>query len=150
MNLLLQINKKFIIYLLLILSIFTTWLIYTKTYTYNEKLNTELNKISKYDITNPKFTINNNKNDIIISANEGNFINETKILLKNKVSFKSNKFTIKSSEVFFDKSQQTAYTNNDSIFSSSGTKIMSEGFAIKDSGNKIIFNGKTSLKLSND
>ena len=123
---------------------------FIKTNNISQDMKKEINKISKYDITNPKFTIDNNKSNIVISANEGNFVNETKILLKNKVNFKSNKFTIKSSEVFFDKIQQTAHTNHESFFYSDGTKIRSEGFELKDGGNKIIFNGKTSLKLTND
>ncbi len=101
-----------------------------------------------YDIIDPKFTINNKKEKISISANEGNFIDENKILLKNNVTFKSKKFQIESSEVFFDKLQETAFSNKNSKFVSNNTIINSKGFEIKNKGDTIQFNGKTKITLS--
>lgn len=148
MNFLLQINKKIIIFVLAILILYSVWLLIIKPNLYKKNISKQNDYISNFDILNPKFTIDNNENSITISANEGNFINENKILLKNKVSFVSKKFKIESSEVFFDKTKQTAHTKSGSIFSAEGTNIISEGFEIKEGGNKIIFSGKTTLNIS--
>ena len=102
----------------------------------------------EYDILKPKFTISNNNSNILITANNGNFIGENNILLKNNVLFKSKEFKIYSSEVLFNKSKQTANSKSDSTFFSKGTKIKSEGFNIIENGNLIKFNGKTILTLS--
>lgn len=126
----------------------TIWILFLQPKFSYKELNIDSNKKFTYDIINPKFTIDNDKNNIIIKANEGNFINENKILLKNEVNFLSNKFRIESSEVFFDKKNQTAYSKNNSTFSSKKTEISSKGFEIKDAGNKIIFNGKTIIKIN--
>ena len=101
----------------------------------------------KFDITNPSFTINNAKEKIFISANNGNFLNKNKILLKNNVFFKSSNFTLHSDEVTYDKKKQTAVSKSTSKFESKGTEIISEGFSITEKGDIILFNGKTSLIL---
>tara|TARA_Y100001970_G_scaffold284850_1_gene403118 strand:- start:3405 stop:3794 length:390 start_codon:yes stop_codon:yes gene_type:complete len=101
-----------------------------------------------YDIIDPKFTINNNKEKISIRANEGNFIDENNVLLKNNVTFKSKKFKIESSEVFFDKLHETAFSNKNSKFFSNNTIIDSKGFEIKNKGDTIQFNGKTKIILN--
>lgn len=101
-----------------------------------------------YDILKPKFTINNEKNKIVVTANKGDFLNDNEILLKNKVLFVSKKFKIYSDKVLFNKNDQTASSENESIFLSEGTKIISKGFDIIEEGNIIQFNGKTSLTLS--
>ena len=126
----------------------TIWILFLQPKFSYKELTIDSNKKFTYDIINPKFTIDNDKNNIIIKANEGNFIDENKILLKNEVNFISKKFKIESSEVFFDKKNQTAYSKNNSIFSSKKTEISSKGFEIKDAGNKIIFNGKTIIKIN--
>ena len=100
---------------------------------------------SEYDIIKPKFSINSESQKIAVTANEGNFISENKILLKKDVIFKSKKFKIMSDEVVFDKQNLTASSTQKSKFFSKKTSIVSNGFEIFDNGNKINFNGKTIL-----
>ena len=108
----------------------------------------ELSIDPKFDIINPNFTINNEKEKIIVTANNGNFLNNNQILLKNNVFFKSSNFQIFSDEVLFNKKDQTAVSTSNSIFTSEGTEINSQGFSIVEQGNIILFNGKTSLVLT--
>ena len=103
---------------------------------------------SSYDIIKPRFTINNENQNISITANQGNFVNKDQVLLKDNVLFESNKFKIFTEEVLFNKKNQTAKSYNDSLFISDGTKIKAEGFDIIEKGNIIQFNGKTSIILS--
>ena len=105
---------------------------------------------SNYDILNPNFVMNNQKEQINITAKEGDFINEDEILLKKNVVFESDNFTILSNQVLFNKTKQTATSNQQSTFFSDKTEIQSEGFEILDDGEKIIFEGKTTLTLKND
>ena len=102
---------------------------------------------NSFDILNPKFTINNANEIITIQAEKGNFLNKNNIVLENNVVFKSDKFKIYSSKVFFDKKNQTAYSKKNSTFISEGTTIESKGFEITDKGNTIQFNGKTKIML---
>ena len=100
---------------------------------------------SESDIIKPKFTINSASQKIAVTAKEGNFISENKILLKKNVMFKSKKFKIFSDNVIFDKKNLTASSLKKSIFISKKTSIESNGFEIVDNGNKINFNGNTVL-----
>ena len=102
---------------------------------------------SEIDIINPKFTINSKKDKITVSAKEGHFINDNKILLKHNVKFFSENFEIESDDVIFDKKNFTASSNESSKFISKKTIISSKGFEITDSGNKINFNGKSKIIL---
>ena len=113
-------------------------------------LNNQITKFdtSNSDITKPKFTINSEDQKISISANEGNFLNNNEILLKNDVVFESNKFTIYSDDVIFNKNDQTAASKVKSKFVSENTSILSDGFEIVDNGNQIKFNGKTTINLN--
>ena len=52
---------------------------------------------------------------------------------------------IMSDEVIFDKKYLTASSSKKSKFISKNTLVISNGFEIVDSGNKINFNGKTIL-----
>ena len=97
------------------------------------------------DIIKPKFTINSENEKIAVTAKEGNFISENKILLKKDVIFRSKKFKIMSDDVIFDKKYLTASSSKKSKFISKKTSIVSNGFEIIDNGNKINFNGKTIL-----
>tara|TARA_Y100001970_G_scaffold209148_1_gene254947 strand:- start:148 stop:534 length:387 start_codon:yes stop_codon:yes gene_type:complete len=99
------------------------------------------------DITKPKFSINSNKQKISVTANEGNFLTEDKIMLENNVIFKSNKFKIYSDNVIFNKKNLVASSNNKSIFVSKNAYIDSVGFDIIENGNIINFKGKTKLTL---
>ena len=102
---------------------------------------------NKADITNPKFSINSNKQKISITANKANFLTEDEILLEKNVIFKSNKFQIFSDNVIFDKKNLVASSGDNAIFKSKNTLIESNGFDIIENGNIINFKGKTKLKL---
>ena len=103
---------------------------------------------SDYDILKPKFTINNEKEIISVTANEGDIMENNDILLKDNVLFKSKKFSIYSDNVTYNRDMQTADSNNKSVFISKKTKIISEGFNIIEQGKIIKFNGKSTLVLS--
>ena len=100
------------------------------------------------DILNPKFTLNNKKETIKITAEQGNFISKTTIILKKNVLFNSDKFSISSNEVLFDNKNQTARSTKKTEFLSKNTRIVSQGFVITDMGNKLEFYGKTKLLLN--
>ena len=102
----------------------------------------------KFDIINPTFTINNDKEKISVRAKNGNFLSKNIILLKNDVYFESKRFKIFSDEVTFDRKKQTANSKTSSKFKSDGTEITAEGFSIIEQGDIILFDGKTSLMLN--
>ncbi len=105
------------------------------------------NIISDVDITEPKFSINSTRQKILITAKEGNFVDNNNILLKKNVLFKSNNFSIESDNVIFNRKEQTATSSTESVFKSEKTRISSEGFNIYDSGNKIKFYGNSVIIL---
>ncbi len=150
MNIFLQINKKLLLIIICItaLLVLLTLFIYTKINVVNNNIETIINQNSKYDILKPKFTINNEKNIISVTANEGNIMDNNDILLKNDVLFRSSDFTIHSDDVIYNRDKQTAKSKNDSIFVSERTTIESEGFNITEKGKIIKFNGKSKLILS--
>ena len=148
MNFFLHINRKLIFFFgLLILVIFLT-IIFSKQITL-KNINLELNqtKLSNADISEPKFAINNNSNKIFITAKEGNFLNNDEVVLKDKVRFKSNEFSIETEKVIFNRDKQTAQSKTKSFFKSKNTTISSDGFNIFDNGNKIVFYGKSIIIL---
>ena len=100
---------------------------------------------SKSDIVKPKFSISGQNSEIFITAKNGNFINEEKILLENEVKFKSKEFQLISDNVIFDRKNLIATSKNESKFSSKNTSITSAGFDITDNGNIINFKGQTVL-----
>ena len=130
------------------LIIFFTLIIFIKNNTLNSDLDLIVNQDSKFDILKPKFTINNEKNIISVTANQGNIMDNNEILLKNDVLFKSKDFKIYSDDVVYNREKQTAKSKNDSIFVSEKTTIKSEGFNIIEKGKIIKFNGKSKLILS--
>ncbi len=144
MNFLLSINKKYILFISLIITCFVIFFILFK-YIFLSKIefNIENNIISDVDITEPKFAINSENRKILVTAKEGNFVDTNKILLRKNVLFKSNNFIIETDKVIFDRKEQTATSKTSSIFKSKNTKISSEGFDIYDNGNKIIFFGNS-------
>ena len=148
MNYLLQLNKSLVLIFLIFLTIISLIFFFVKDEIYS-KSEIKFDTISdnSFDILNPKFTINNANEIITIQAEKGNFLNKNNIVLENDVVFKSNKFKIYSSKVFFDKKNQTAYSKKNSTFISEGTTIESKGFEITDKGNTIQFNGKTKIML---
>ena len=103
--------------------------------------------MSKVDISEPKFAINNDSKKIYITAREGNFINKDEILLNKNVKFKSNDFSIETEKVIFNRNKQTAKSQTKSLFKSENTKIFSEGFNIYDKGNVIEFFGNSNILL---
>ncbi len=148
MNFLLSIDKKklfiFISCIIIIIFIFFSY-----SFINNEKSFPILNELttSKSDIVKPKFSISGKNSEIFITAKNGNFINEEKILLENNVRFKSKEFQLTSDNVIFDRKNLIATSKNKSKFSSKKTSIISTGFDITDNGNIINFKGQTVLKI---
>ena len=147
MNNFLKINKKTLLILLIFLSATFSVTVLFKQVDVTVIEEDSIIVDPKFDIIKPSFTINNEKEKISVSASNGNFLNNNKILLKNNVFFKSSSFTILSDEVIFDKKNQTAVSESSSKFKSEGTEIISEGFSITEKGDIILFNGKTSVIL---
>ena len=136
MNLLFLINKKYILFLS-ILSIFIIGtFFYLKFDTFDKKNLKNGIKISNVDITLPKFSINNEDKKIFVTAKEGNFVDENKILLNKNVKFKSDTFIIETDQVIFNRKDQTATSKSMSVFKSKNASIFSEGFDIYDNGKK--------------
>ena len=148
MNYLLQLNKSLVLIFLIFLTIISLIFFFVKdSFLLKAEIEFETISDNSFDILNPKFTINNANEIITIQAEKGNFLNKNNIVLENDVVFKSDKFKIYSSKVFFDKKNQTAYSKKNSTFISEGTTIESKGFEITDKGNTIQFNGKTKIML---
>ena len=148
MNYLLQLNKRLVLFFLILLTIISLiFFIVKDEILLKSEIKFDTIGNNSFDILNPKFTINNENEIITIQAENGNFLNQNNIVLENDVVFKSDKFKIYSSKVLFDKKNQTAYSKKDSIFVSEGTTIESKGFEIIDKGNTIQFNGKTKIIL---
>ena len=148
MNYLLQLNKSLVLIFLIFLTIISLIFFFVKDeILLNSEIEFDTTSDNSFDILNPKFTINNANEIITIQAEKGNFLNKNNIVLENDVVFKSDKFKIYSSKVFFDKKNQTAYSKKNSTFISEGTTIESKGFEITDKGNTIQFNGKTKIML---
>ena len=92
-------------------------------------------------------SINSKSQKISVTANQGNFITNNKIMLENNVVFKSNNFKIYSDDVIFNKKNLVASSNKKSKFISKNALIDSIGFDIIENGNIINFKGKTKLIL---
>ena len=144
MNFLLSFNKKiFFIFLLLILIIIFFFILATYLQSnYNSSEKKIINK-TVADISKPKFSINSDKQKILVTATEGNFITEDEIMLEKNVIFKSKKFKIYSDNVVFNKKTLVASSKNKSRFIAKKTSIDSDGFDIIENGNIINFKGKT-------
>ena len=148
MNFFLHINKNLIFVFGLIVFFSFLIIILTKQFNIN-KIQLEISDeiLSDVDIEEPKFAMNNNTKKVYITANEGNFLNEDEILLKDNVKFKSDDFSIETEKVIFNRDKQTAKSETRSFFKSSNTMISSDGFNIHDDGNKIIFYGNSIIVL---
>ena len=118
---------------------------------FTEKVDNSQNQITinkkTSDISEPKFSINSEKQKISITANEGNFLTEDEIALEKNVIFKSNKFKIYTDNVVFNKKTLVASSQDKAKFISDNTSIDSAGFDIINNGNIINFKGKTKLVL---
>ena len=148
MNILLSLNKK----IFLIFSfIFIFFILFIFSLNFFESNDNSENKIyinkKTSDISEPKFSINNKKQKISVTANEGNFLTEDEIILEKNVIFKSNKFKIYTDNVVFNKKTLVASSQDESKFISNNTSIDSAGFDIIENGNIINFKGKTKLVL---
>ena len=123
-------------------------LILSKQFLLNKTVIGKINsKLSNVDISEPKFAINNNSNKINITAKEGNFLNKDEVLLRKNVRFKSKDFSIETEKVIFNRDNQTAQSKTKSLFKSKNTTISSDGFDIFDSGDRIVFYGKSFVIL---
>ncbi len=147
MNNLLLINRKLILFIFFIILLFIVIFYSLKEGPFNKNLIDIKKEDYSFDIKNPKFTINGRNEEISIKAKGASFINTNEILLEKNVIFKSNTFTLKSPEVFFNQKNQTAYSKKNTIFISKGTTINSKGFEIRNKGDNINFKGKTKLVL---
>tara|TARA_Y100000741_G_scaffold313608_1_gene258653 strand:- start:1256 stop:1705 length:450 start_codon:yes stop_codon:yes gene_type:complete len=146
LNNLLLLNKKILLLFILFLFLLIFGFLFTKFYLTNTLVNYSKSNVNiGADIVEPRFSINNKSKKISVSANEGNFVNDQEILLKNNVMFKSKDFIIKSDNVVFDTIKLTAQSKDDSKFISDKTTISSKGFGITENGNIINFNGKSKL-----
>ena len=132
MNFFLSINRKYILSLCIFVIIGLLIFIFFRNQLFFETtIETKLLKISNADVTKPKFAINRKNKKIFITANQGNFLNKDEILLKNNVKFRSDDFSIETTEVVFDRKNQTAISKNKSYFKANNTTIISEGFDLK-------------------
>ena len=147
MNNLLLINRKLILIIFFIISLFVIIFYTVKEGPFNKNLMDIKKEDYSFDIKNPKFTINGRDEEISIKAKGASFINTNEILLEKNVVFKSNSFTLKSPEVYFNQKSQTAYSKKNTIFISKGTTISSKGFVITNKGDNINFKGKTKVVL---
>jgi len=148
LNYLLSFNKKlFLIFLSLILIIIFIFILATLMQSNNNS--SQEMKINKTlaDISEPKFSINSDKQKILVTASEGNFLTEDEIMLEKNVVFKSKKFKIYGDNVVFNKKTLVASSKNKSKFVAKKTSIDSDGFDIIENGNIINFKGKTKLTL---
>jgi len=148
LNFLLTINKTQLIIFTSFL-IFLILFIFIYSFVNNEKSITKITDITtnKSDIIKPKFSISGKKSEIFITAKNGNFLSEEKILLENNVKFKSKEFQLISDNVIFDRKNFIATSEKKSKFTSKNTSIISAGFDITENGNIINFKGQTILKI---
>ncbi len=148
MNFLLSLDRKHILSFSVIIFIFFLILVFFNYFSSLEKnLLSNQSIIPNVDITEPRFAINNSNQKILVSAKEGNFLDDSRILLNKNVLFKSNDFVIKTDKVIFNRLDETAISETKSTFISNNTKINSEGFNIYDNGKKIKFYGNSVIIL---
>ena len=148
MNFLLSLNRKHILLFSVIIFIFFLILVFFNYFSSLEKnLLSNQSIIPNVDITEPRFAINNSNQKILVSAKEGNFLDDSRILLNKNVLFKSNDFVIKTDKVIFNRLDETAISKTKSTFITNNTKINSEGFNIYDNGKKIKFYGNSVIIL---
>jgi len=152
LNRLLLLNKNTILLIIVSFSLLLLLYIYRENYFLDELIekedDIELLSLDSSDLIKPKFSINRKKDNITVSANEGNFVTKDKILLNSDVQFKTEDFKITSNKATFNKKHQTASSDTLTEFQSEGTIISSQGFNITNSGNTISFKGKTKITLS--
>ena len=94
LNSFLHINRKFIILFGAIIIFLFLIIIFFKQINLNNIIEDTVISSSNADISEPKFSINNESKKIYITASQGNFINKDEVLLNENVRFKSNDFSI--------------------------------------------------------
>ena len=147
MNSFLHINRKFIILFGAIIIFLFLIIIFYKQINLNNIIEDTVISLSNADISEPKFSINNESKKIYITASQGNFINKDEVLLNENVRFRSNDFSIETEKVIFNRDKQTAKSKTKSMFKSKDATITSDGFNIHDNGNRIIFYGNSYIIL---
>ena len=147
MNNLLLINRKLILIIFFIISLFIIIFYTVEEGPFNKNLIDIKKEDYSFDIKNPKFTINGRDEEISIKAKGASFIGTNEILLEKNVIFKSNTFTLKSPQVYFNQKNQTAYSKKNTTFISKRTTINAKGFEITNNGDNINFKGKTKVVL---
>ena len=144
----LHINRKFIILFgAIIIFLFLIIIFYKQINLNNIIIEGTIVSSSNADISEPKFSINNESKKIYITAGKGNFLNKDEVLLEDNVRFKSNDFSIETENVIFNRNKQTAKSKTKSFFKSKNATISSDGFNIDDNGNRIIFFGNSLIVL---
>jgi len=148
LNFFLHINRKLVILIgTIIVFLFIIFIFYKQIYLNSIILDNNIRNMSNADISEPRFSINNESKKIYITADKGNFINKDEILLKQNVKFRSEEFSIETEKVIFNRNKQTAKSKTKSTFKSKNAAIASDGFNIHDKGNKIIFYGNSYIIL---
>ena len=90
MNYLLSLNKKIVLILSLVFITFVFLGFFYKYFQTTLKNNDFIEiSSSESDIIQPKFSINSESQKIAVTAKEGNYLSENKILLKKDVIFRS-------------------------------------------------------------
>ena len=148
MNFFLYINRKLVfVFGITIIFIFVSVILSKQVNLINVKSDNFKKSVSKADIDLPRFTINNEDKKIYVSAKEGNFLSNNNILLNKNVRFKSSEFSIETEKVVFNRTEQAAESESESLFKAKNTIISSQGFNILDKGNIIVFYGKSLIVL---
>ena len=148
MNFLLSLNKKFFLFFLCLVLLLILILFSFTYYESKKNINQILTINTKdADITKPKFAISSDKQKISVTAKEGFFLTDDKIMLEKNVIFRSSRFKILSDNVIFNKKNLVASSDHKSKFFSENASIDSAGFDIIENGNIINFKGKTKLLL---
>ena len=148
MNYLLLLNRKYVLIFSVIFFVcFFLFYLINFYFIFDYKSEENNLSLSNIDIKEPKFSINNKIERIIITAREGNFVDQDKILLTKDVKFVSNNFSILSDNVVFDRKNLVATSEKKAKFLSKNTSIISRGFDITENGNIINFKGQTVLTI---
>ena len=93
MNYLLLLNRRYVLIFSVIFFVcFFLFYLINFYFIFDYKSEENNLSLSNIDIKEPKFSINNKVERIIITAREGNFVDQDKILLTKDVKFVSNNF----------------------------------------------------------
>ena len=146
MNILFKINQLLLISIFFIIILILFIIIY---FQFNKK-NSEkiINYKVEVDIINPRFIKEkSNNNNLEIIAKKASFLSKNEMFLEGDVKFSSKKFILESDKVNFDQINFNASSNQKTLFKSNNILIASEGFEVKDKGNKIFFKGKSYIEI---